>query len=265
MWTFYFTVSLLIIYIYLVSPKLFGRNSLRGFEGLYAHRGLHDAERPENSLAAFLEAVSKGCGIEIDVQLTKDFIPVVFHDDYLNDMCGVPGRVKDFSLSELMKLKLAGTDEHIPTLEEVLSLVSGKVNLLIEVKTVTKSLLICENTAHVLRGHEGKYIIQSFNPFILKWFRKNMPDVPRGQLISNYLFSGGIARITASLILSTLTLNFASRPDFVSIYYRHIFTYPYIIPRLFFTPFAFWTVKDKITAEKLKHKSKIIIFEGFEP
>ncbi|MDD4124591.1 MAG: glycerophosphodiester phosphodiesterase family protein [Eubacteriales bacterium] len=265
MWTFYLILFLFLIYFFLVSPKLIGRNSLRGFGGFYAHRGLHDADRPENSIASFLEAASRGFGIELDVQLTKDLVPVVFHDDYLKAMCAAPGRVKDYTLAQLMSLRLAGTDEHIPTLEEVLTLVGEKVKFLIEVKTVSFNLQICESTARVLEAHKGKYIIQSFNPFILKWFRKYMPEVPRGQLISDFLFSGGIARSAASFILATLTLNFASRPDFVSIYYGHIYTYTYFIPKLFLTPFAFWTVTDKKTADRLRHKGKIIIFEGFEP
>ena len=72
-------------------PRMMGRPDYAPLMGhYYAHRGLHDNETdaPENSMAAFRKAVDTGYGIELDVQLTKDRIPVVFHDESLKRVCG---------------------------------------------------------------------------------------------------------------------------------------------------------------------------------
>ena len=125
---------LLVLYAFLtypgkrrdISPELLGTQ--------YAHRGLHDAEHPENSLSAFALAVKNGYGIELDVRLSKDGVLVVFHDDTLDRVAGIPGKVIDFTAKELSEMRLGGSEEGIPTLAEVLDLVNGRVPLLVEIK-----------------------------------------------------------------------------------------------------------------------------------
>ena len=119
-------------YLFLVSPRLFGkpdRSQLKGV--LYAHRGLFDNETdaPENSLRAVEKAVENGYGIEFDVQLSKDEVPVVFHDFTLKRMCGVEGKVCDYTVEELQTMTLKDSEQTIPTLEQVLAAVGGKVPL----------------------------------------------------------------------------------------------------------------------------------------
>ena len=75
-----------------------------------------------------------GYGIELDVQLTKDDVPVVFHDFTLQRVCAAAGKIRDFTLEELKQFRLDGTKEAIPTLAEVLQLVDGQVPLLVEMK-----------------------------------------------------------------------------------------------------------------------------------
>ena len=86
----------------------------------YAHRGLHteDGTVPENSLPAFRAAAEAGYAVEMDVHLTADDQLVVFHDDTLERMCGVPGVIDDFTLAELRALRLGDTDCVIPTFAE---------------------------------------------------------------------------------------------------------------------------------------------------
>ena len=60
-----------------------------------AHRGLHDQQTPENSLPAFKKAIEKGYAIEIDLQMTKDGVIVVFHDDFLDRMTNGKGNIKE--------------------------------------------------------------------------------------------------------------------------------------------------------------------------
>ena len=100
----------------------------------YAHRGLHGEGVPENSLAAFKKAVENGHGIELDLQLSADGEVMVFHDYTLKRMTGEAGLLSEKTAEELRSLRLAGTDEHIPTLREVLELVDGQVPLLVELK-----------------------------------------------------------------------------------------------------------------------------------
>ena len=88
-----------------------------------AHRGLHDRELgiPENSLPAFARAVEQGKAIELDLHATADNRLVVLHDFQLTRRTGVPGIVEEWTLEDLRKLRLQGTDAQIPTLDEVLA------------------------------------------------------------------------------------------------------------------------------------------------
>ena len=84
-------LALAALYIYMICPRIINRPDTTPFKNRHdAHRGLHDnrTSAPENSLEAFRMAVEAGYGIEMDVQLTKDNIPVVFHDKTLKRMCG---------------------------------------------------------------------------------------------------------------------------------------------------------------------------------
>ena len=91
-----------ILYFMMIMPRITGKPDMTPFLGwLYAHRGLHNkGDAPENSLRAFERAVQAGYGVELDVQLSRDGIPVVFHDDTLNRVCGVEGRVRDYTYEE---------------------------------------------------------------------------------------------------------------------------------------------------------------------
>ena len=119
--------------------------------GRYAHRGLYGGGVPENSLPAFRRAAEMGIGIELDVQLTKDGRVAVFHDAGLRRVCGVDGRLCDRTLAELRRLTLCGSAEHIPTLDEVLETVGGRVPLLVELKKGPHGAELCRRTLALLR------------------------------------------------------------------------------------------------------------------
>ena len=132
-----------------------------------AHRGLHDDIRPENSMPAFKAAIEKGYTIEIDVHLSSDGHIVVFHDDNLKRVCGVDKKVAKCTLKELKTMKLKGTDNTIPTFDEFLALVDGKVGILCEIKGLNPydnsiSKAVCER----LKTYKGNIALQSFNYFI---------------------------------------------------------------------------------------------------
>ena len=103
----------------------------------YAHRGYHvKPQIPENSMAAFRRAVEYGLGSEFDVHLIADGSLVIFHDEKLERQTGVKGEIEDYDITNLRKLRLEGTDEMIPTFDEVLDLYEDTgLPLLIELKS----------------------------------------------------------------------------------------------------------------------------------
>ena len=151
-------VLLLLLLLYLLSLRTQRRRAAAApfMAWSYAHRGLHDGSLPENSLAAFEAACAAGYGIELDVQLSRDGVPVVFHDATLDRVCGRPGRVADFTAAELGSMPLCGRAEHtIPTLAAVLRLVDGRVPILVEIKASGKILMI-ETKGDHLDNDESK-------------------------------------------------------------------------------------------------------------
>ena len=150
-----------------------------------AHRGMFDNIKiPENSMKAFKKSLKYNYPIELDVQLTKDNILVVFHDDNLFRMTGVNKILEDLTFEEIRKLKLLNTNEYIPTLDEVLNLVNNKVLLDIEVKTTKKYKIVCDILKNKLKNYDN-YILKSFNPRIVRYLKKNNPNIEVGYLLSN--------------------------------------------------------------------------------
>lgn len=183
-----------------------------------AHRGLYAADQsvPENSLAAFRLAAEHGYGVEFDVHITADGALVVFHDDDLARMCGAEGAPEDKTLAELSALRLAGTDEPIPTLGEVLAVIAGKTPIILELKRGSRNTALCEGVYAALEAYDGDVCIESFDPFIVRWWRKNAPGRLRGQLSANYReMKKGTGSINAFL-LSRLLTNCLARPQFIA-------------------------------------------------
>ncbi len=184
----------------------------------FAHRGLHKKDKtiPENSLAAFERASSYGYGMELDVQLSKDGQVVVFHDDTLDRVCGVESRVDEKTYDELRQLSLCGTTQTIPLFSEVLKTVRGRGPLIVELKNGKNNEELCEKTYALLKKYSGEYCIESFNPFIVRWFKKNAPEVIRGQLANPPKdYNGEVGPLTA-VILGNCLLNFLARPQFIA-------------------------------------------------
>lgn len=140
-----------------------------------AHRGLHDDERPENSLPAFEAAARAGYGVELDVQLARDGVPVVIHDAHLervSDRAGTVGRV---TAGELQEVRLAGTSAHVPTLVDALARLRD-VPVMVEIKQGRPAAGRLERAvAAVLDDHAGPWCVASFNPWTLRWFRRRRP------------------------------------------------------------------------------------------
>ncbi len=261
---FLFTaIIVLLLAVFLTAPSLRRHSGKDGINGRYiAHRGLHGADTPENSLAAFRAAIKRGYMIENDIHITADNNVVVFHDYNLLRMCGVDKRVEECTLDELKKYNLLGTGEKIPTLEECLREVDGRVPLLIEFKTESfkDCKRLCAAADRLLSNYRGEYYVQSFFPPVLYWYRKNRKSVCRGQLstpIGNKPFY--------KKLMGWLCYNFISRPDFISYDFRGSKN-PMLCLAVFLgaVPVC-WTVRSDTELEKSRGSFKAYIFENFIP
>ena len=241
-------LALILLYLLMIMPRMAGRpDAAPLLNWLYAHRGLHDnaTDAPENSLRAFQKAVDAGFGIEMDVQLTKDGIPVVFHDFTLDRVCGAEGKVCQRTLDELQELFLCGTDQKIPKLEDVLKLVDGKVPLIVELKIEAIDVSLCPAVDKLLSEYKGTYCIESFNPLGVLWYRCNRRKVVRGQLADAF-HREGVYSGPLYFLLQNLMFNWLGRPDFIA--YNH--KYPGMLSRslcrsLYRGTAAAWTIKSQ--------------------
>ncbi|NLV86160.1 MAG: glycerophosphodiester phosphodiesterase [Clostridiales bacterium] len=184
----------------------------------FAHRGLFSPDQfiPENSLSAFELAADSGYGIELDVRLTADDRIVVFHDDSLERVCDVEGSIEDSTWAQLKKLPLYESDEYIPLLSDVLNVVGGRSPIIIEIKPTKRKYELCERLMEFIRSYNGEICVQSFDPKILSWFKKNAPDVLRGQLSQPAGDFGPDVSSVKAFAVGNLLTNFISRPHFVS-------------------------------------------------
>jgi len=156
-----------------------------------AHRGLHSAGVPENSMAAFRAAIAAGYGIECDIQAAADGMPVVFHDDDLPRLTGAEGLVRAMGIDALSMLRLMGTGEGIPTLADLLAEVRGRVPLLIEIKDQSLNSTgevgdLSERVAELVAAYAGPVAVMSFNPHSIAAFRKAAPEVTVGLTTCGY-------------------------------------------------------------------------------
>lgn len=255
------------IYIVLTMPRLKNPNHQDFLNWYYAHRGLYDNETnaPENSLLAFKRAVEKGYGIELDVQLSKNLVPVVFHDFDLKRICGLDEKVSQLTLSQLKELTLLHTNARIPTLQEALAVVDGKVPLIIELKSNALRPRLPRLVDQILQQYCGNYCIESFNPIVLRWYKLHRRNVIRGQLSTSYLREFGYTNLVL-FSMENLMCNVLSRPDFISYNwkYRKRSTRR-LCRKLYRTLSVGWTITSDEELEMCKKDFDLFIFEGFIP
>ena len=244
-------------------PKL---ELLRSYR--YAHRGFHDKPQvPENSLAAFRRAIERGFGAEFDVHITKDGQLVVFHDSTLIRCTGAEGVLEDCTLEELRKLRLEGTDEQIPTFDEVLELFEATtLPLIIELKTYQGNHLpLVQKVVERLDSYKGDYCIESFDPRAIQDLRKLRPDTVRGQLASDFRAEPEEAPKGTAGLLTDLKLNVLSRPDFVA--YNFIYkdnpAFKDAVKRGI--QGVAWTIRTPEDLKEAESLGYIPIFEKFDP
>lgn len=262
------------LYLCMIRPRMFHRPRRREFKKwLYAHRGLHDdgSQAPENSMEAFRRAVEAGYGIELDIQLSRDHVPVVFHDFFLERVCGVRGKVIDYTYEELQQFSLFQTTQKIPKFSEVLELVNGKVPLIVEFKIEFKDLSLCPIADKLLREYKGMYCMESFNPLGVWWYRCHHKNVLRGQLSDVFLKEenlgdGNQLKSPVYFVLQNLLANFISRPDFIAYHSKYPKTFSRkVCCKLLGALGAAWTIQSPEELKAAQRDFDLFIFEGFLP
>ena len=263
------TVSFLSLFYFCMMPEVGRKDRLEAFEKQYiAHRGFHDnaSFNPENTMPAFEKAVEKEYGIELDVQLTKDKIPVVVHDYDLKRVAGTARRIEDCTFEELKNYPLFRSGQTIPALQDVLRMVAGRVPLIIELKVERKFRETCEAVAKLLDYYHGTYCIESFSPLALWWFKHHRPEVVRGQLATNHRREGLKTPWYIEGILTNCLLNGFCKPDFIAYNCRFTKTFPVTVLRKFYRcKMAAWTIRSQKELEKHKKYFDVFIFDSFSP
>lgn len=256
--------TLLLLFLFVYAPARPSKKKRAAFYGKnIAHRGLFEKDQsiPENSLPAFARAVKSGYGVELDVQLSRDGRVVVFHDDDLKRVCGDDRRVDEVDYEELKTLHLFDSAERVPLFDEVLATIAGKTPIIVELKTGKHNKELCEKTLAALRAYAGKTCIESFDPTIVAWFKKNARDVFRGQLAQMPIEYRKIGKSPlVSFLLGTTALNFLARPNFIA-YRIGKKAFPVRVAEALGATRVAWTSHDEATEQNYD----VVIFEHYRP
>jgi len=224
----------------------------------YAHRGLHGQGAPENSLAAAEAAIAAGMGIECDIQLSGDHVPMVFHDWDLERLIGASGRFCDRTAADIGEMSLLGSDESPPTLRQLLRAIDGRVPLLVEVKSTggTEIGAICEAVSAVLSEYSGPFAAISFNPWIIHWLRENEPKIPCGLVMREDEFGNTQEHEDREFALEK------AQPDFMA-YHIAALPNPWVTGlRKSGLPVLTWTVNSLETRARALRYTDALISEG---
>lgn len=252
---------------FLVAPAMTNKKDLSSYSGIkFAHRGYFDNESdaPENSLLSFEKAIEKGFGIELDVQLSSDGVAMVFHDADLERVCGVKGKIWEYTAEELSKMKIMGSEQTIPTLSEAMDLIGGRTPVLVEYKMDRVDTDVCVKGHEILQNYEGEYIIQAFDPRALMWYKKNAPEVTRGQLCREYWKAEEYKGKVLYLALTYMVSNVATRPDFISYQFSDADNVALKYCRLMGAPTACWTLRSEEDYNSVKGQFDMYIFDSFD-
>jgi len=225
---------------------------------LYAHRGLHGDDVPENSPAAFAAAMARGFGIECDVQRTQGGEPVVFHDWELDRLTGESGAVAQRTAAQLGEIALTGGSDCIPTLRQVLDQVAGAVPILIEIKSRRELGVgaLCLAVRRVLEGYRGDHAVMSFDPRVSRWFAAASPATVRGLVVTEEN-----ARTLSGALRRHLAL-WHARPDFLAYDIRDLPSRFAAAQRARGLPVTSWTVRSSELRERAATYADAPIAEG---
>lgn len=234
---------------------------LQQFNRPIAHRGLWNDTTTENTLEAIAAAADAGLPVEFDVRLTADNQVVVYHDTTTERVSNVDSAVDQLTLAEL---KAAGipTGGTVPSLQEALQAIGGRVPILCDVKQEHVPGRLEAAVAETLSDYQGVAAVQSFNPLTVAWFRRHDPGRLRGLITSSWT-KAQIPQPVRRLLRSPIPAFYAD-PDFIA---HELADLPnqriYRIERQLQIPIIGWTLKDAGTP--WRGLVEQVIFEGVDP
>ncbi|RSX50999.1 glycerophosphodiester phosphodiesterase [Bifidobacterium goeldii] len=249
---------------------------------------------PENSLAAFAAACEAGYGIELDLQLTRDGQVVVVHDEDLLRVAGDPRKIADLTYDELTRIPLfpapakpgdaaaaplsdpvekaktapSGYYQHVPLFSDVLRVVAGRAPLIVEYKFADNAAWnarcdeLMEKGDQLLQAYDGAYVIESFHPGAVNWYKEHRPEVCRGQLAEPISLSSGDIK---GWLAGLLAFDWISRPDFVAFDWHGGPTPQLKATRWMGAVPVSWTVRSRSELEECDPYFDYHIFEAFVP
>jgi glycerophosphoryl diester phosphodiesterase len=231
-----------------------------------AHRGLHDAENPENSLAALRAAGDRGYAAEADVRLSRDGEIFVFHDDDLFRLTGADGLFRDRDSAELKRLRLRGGAAGLPTLAEFLG-EARATPLILELKSdFGGDVALARAVAAALADHSGPVALKSFDPALIAVLRAGGAPWPLGVVAQADYEDADFARLSAQEKdgLARFVHARETRPDFLSWRCADLPSAPCEIFRACAGgPVMSWTVRSPAQAQRVLRGADQIVFEGF--
>ena len=244
------------------------------FDRPIAHRGLHDRGRGiiENTQSAFAAAIDKGYAIECDVQLSRDGIPMIFHDDDLDRLTGVIGPVGARTMAELATYTLldSATGDTPQRFSEFLAQIAGRAMLQIELKQQPDQAateVLAQTVMDALKGYRGPVTIESFDPKLLVECRKRGATMPLGIVTYGYdepEWDSHLAAGTKFMLRHLLHYPW-SRFDFISCRDNALDRAAVKFFRSLGIPVTAWTIKTPASAMAVIGRADQIVFEGFEP
>ena len=238
-----------------------------------AHRGLHDRAGGviENTLTAAAREVAKGFNIEVDLLLCADEEVVVFHDDTLDRLTTATGRVDRRTMAELREIPITGTNDRIPSLDDLLHLVDGRVGLCLELKSHFPRRAddrLVTRVAERLAAYRGPVVTKSFDPEVVAAANRFMPAIAHGIVADDASDLADYARFSRMerFVLRHLLHAPRTRPKFVSYGCDDLPALgPWVARRVFGLPVISWTVRSEEARRRVLAHADQIVFEGFDP
>lgn len=267
-WVIVAVVVIIALYLFLIFPSLNKKDRLFDRSGHFAHRGLFGGDLPENSAAAFLAAVENRYAMEMDVHVTTDNIAVVSHDDCLKRMFNDERWIEKSTYEEIKDCTLPN-GEKLMLFSDFLKLIDGRVPLMIELKTTKTDRRVAYVAADILKDYKGEYCMESFNPIVVKNFKKAIKPYGRkvlcGQLAGRaYAKEDTFGDKVSKFLAENLLLNFFSRPDFVSYQFEQRNNLSFKICKALGSYISYWTIRKPEDLEIIKKEKNIGIFQEFK-
>ena len=208
-------------------------------EKIVAHRGIFDNEKiVENTKESFSLAIKKQVPFELDVQLTKDNKLVVFHDATLKRLAKKKINIQESNYDDIKDIKLLNTDSTIPLFKDILELNNDKVSIVIEIKKTKRIKETVDQLINEL-GPYLNYVLESFDPRIVRYVHKNYSWITCGLLVENKYKR----KYQKKLFTTSIPIKYC-KPDFIAIS-KYLLENKKYMKKINKIPKYIWTITNK--------------------